>query len=201
MNKTIIIGITGASGSIYGLRLIEELAKRQFRIHVIATETARQVIKFETKTELDAFVANLNAFGAKITIEQLDDFFAAVASGSYKTSGMIIAPCSMGSLGAIANGISTNLLIRAADVCLKERRPLIILARETPLNSIALENMLKITQAGGMVFPATPGFYSKPKTLADLVDFMVGKVLDALSIENDLFKKWDSPHTGDEQHE
>ena len=188
--KTITIGITGASGSIYGLRLIEELAKRDFKIHVVATKTAEKVLTYETGQTLKVFIANLNETGGNIILEAVDNFFAAIASGSYQTSGMIIAPCSMGTLAQIANGISSNLLIRSADVCLKERRPLIILARETPLNSINLENMLKLAHAGGMIFPACPGFYSKPKTVDDLVNFMVGKVLDSLNIENKLFDKW-----------
>ena len=190
--KTIIIGLTGASGSIYGLRLIEELAKKAFKIHVIATKTAEKVITYETGHVLKNFVTDLNQKGGNLVLENVDNFFAAVASGSYQTVGMIIAPCSMGTLAQIANGISSSLLIRAADVCLKERRPLIVLARETPLNQINLENMLKLTQAGGMIFPASPGFYSKPETLDDLVNFMVGKVLDSLTIDNDLFKKWGS---------
>ncbi|MCL2559128.1 MAG: UbiX family flavin prenyltransferase [Turicibacter sp.] len=188
--KTITVGITGASGSIYGLRLIEELAKNDFKIHVVATKTAEKVLTYETNHVLKDFINNLNAKGASIIHEDVDNFFAAIASGSYQTNGMVIAPCSMGTLAQIANGISSNLLIRAADVCLKERRPLIVLARETPLNTINLENMLKLTQAGGVVFPACPGFYSKPETIDDLIDFMIGKVLDALDIENDLFDRW-----------
>lgn len=190
--KTITVGITGASGSIYGLRLIEALAKKEFKIHVVASTTAEKVITYETGQVLKTFISNLNHQGGNMMLENIDNFFAAIASGSYKTSGMIIAPCSMGTLAQIANGISSSLLIRAADVCLKERRPLIVLARETPLNAINLENMLKLTRAGGIVFPASPGFYSKPETIDDLVNFMVGKVLDSLGIENDLFNKWGS---------
>jgi 4-hydroxy-3-polyprenylbenzoate decarboxylase len=190
--KTIIVGLTGASGSIYGLRLIEELTKKEFKIHVVATKTAEKVITYETGYVLKDFITDLDKRNGNLVLENVDNFFASVASGSYPSTGMIIAPCSMGTLAQIANGISSNLLIRAADVCLKERRPLILLARETPLNHINLENMLKLTQAGGMIFPASPGFYSKPETLDDLVNFMVGKVLDSLNIENDLFKKWGS---------
>ena len=190
--RKIVVGITGASGSIYGLRLIEELAKKDFLVHVIASKTAEKVIAYETNCILKDFVDELNRSGSRLVLEDVDDFFASVASGSYKTDGMIVAPCSMGTLAQIATGVSSSLLIRAADVCLKERRPLIVLARETPLNVINLENMLKITQAGAIVFPACPGFYSKPETLDDVIDFMVGKVLDALHVENDLFRKWGS---------
>jgi len=188
--RTIIVGLTGASGSIYGLRLIEELVKLDFKIHIVATDTAKKVITYETGHVLEDFIAKLGSLDSNLILEDVDNFFAAIASGSYKTMGMIIAPCSMGTLAGVANGISSNLLIRAADVCLKERRPLIILARETPLGIINLENMLKLTQAGGMIFPASPGFYSKPETMDDLINFMVGKVLDSLDIENTLFEKW-----------
>lgn len=188
--KTIIVGITGASGSIYGLRLLEELAKKGLKIHVVASKTAEKVISYETGHILTDFINDLNGKGAHLILEDVDDFFAPIASGSYPTDGMIIAPCSMGSLAQVANGISSNLLVRSADVCLKERKPLVILARETPLNSINLENMLKLTHAGAMIFPACPGFYSKPETLDDVIDFMVGKILDALDIEHELFEKW-----------
>lgn len=188
--KTIIVGITGASGSIYGLRLIEELAKQNIKIHVIASQTAQKVITYETGHILKDFLNNLKAINAHLILEDVDNFFAHVASGSYKTDGMIVAPCSMGSLAQMANGISSNLLIRAADVCLKERRPLIILARETPLSVINLENMLKLSQAGGIIYPASVGFYSKPETLDDAINFMVGKVMDALHIEHTLYKRW-----------
>ncbi|MFT7791564.1 UNVERIFIED_CONTAM: UbiX family flavin prenyltransferase [Escherichia coli] len=188
--KTFIIGLTGASGSIYGLRLIEELAKRDFLVHVIATDTAKQVIPFETDIYLEAFLEDLQQKGYRVVLEDAANFFSSVASGSYQTDGMIIAPCSMGTLAEIAHGISDNLLDRGAEVCLKERRPLILLARETPVNIINLENMLTLTKAGAIIFPASPGFYSKPKTLEDIIDFMVGKILDSLHIENTLFKKW-----------
>ena len=190
--KTIIVGLTGASGSIYGLRLIEELTEHGFKIHIVATDTAKKVITYETGHVLEDFVARLGDAKGNLVLEDVDNFFAAIASGSYKTIGMVIAPCSMGTLAGISNGISSNLLMRAADVCLKERRSLVILARETPLSVINLENMLKLTQAGAMIFPASPGFYSKPETMDDLINFMVGKVLDSLDIENTLFEKWGS---------
>jgi len=190
--KIITVGITGASGSIYGLRLIEELAKQDIKIHVIISSTAQKVIPFETGKKVDTFIDQLKSKGANVVLEDVNNFFSSVASGSYKTDGMVIAPCSMGTLAAISNGISSSLMMRAADVCLKERRPLILLARETPLNTINLENMLKITRAGGIVMPASPGFYSKPVTLEDAVDFMVGKMLDALKIEHQLYRKWET---------
>lgn len=185
--KRLIIGLTGASGSIYGLRLIEELAKDGYDLHVVATDTARKVVVHELGAELETL---LEPFRERVALELIDDFFAPTASGSYKALGMVIAPCSMGTLGSIAHGISSNLLVRSALVCLKERRPLVILARETPLGDIDLENMLKLSRAGATIFPAAPGFYHKPESVADLVDFLVGKVLDHLGIENRLFTKW-----------
>jgi len=188
--REVTVGITGASGSIYGIRLIEELAKLEIKVHVVVSKTAEKVIPFETGINFSQFINQLIQNGANIVVEDIDNYFASIASGSYKTDGMIIAPCSMGSLAQIASGISSSLMMRAADVCLKERRPLILMARETPLNTINLENMLKITQAGGQIYPACPGFYSHPETLDDAVNFMVGKVMDALDIEHNLYKKW-----------
>ena len=188
--KTIIVGMTGASGSIYGLRLIEELAKKNFKIHVVATAAAMKVVPFETGQSVENFIKTLKSNNHDTTLEEIDNFFSKIASGSYQTAGMIIAPCSMGTLAKMAHGISTNLLIRAADVCLKERRPLVVLARETPLNRINLENMLTLTTAGAMIYPASPGFYHRPETLEEVIDFMVGKVLDAFEVEHDLFERW-----------
>jgi len=185
--KRLIIGLTGASGSIYGIRLVEELAKSGYELRVIATDTARKVVVHELGLELETLI---EPFQDQVSLEEIDDFFSPTASGSYETAGMIIAPCSMGTLGSIAHGVSSNLLIRAALVCLKERRPLLLLARETPLGDIDLENMLKLSRAGATIFPAAPGFYHRPKSLDDLVNFLVGKVLDHLGIRNHLFRKW-----------
>ena len=189
--KRIVVGITGASGSIYSKRLIQELLEKDIYVHVICTENGKKVMKYETSLDIEQWVSELKSKYAHIKLEDINDLFSGVASGSYKFDAMIILPCSMGTLAEISNGLSRNLLCRAADVALKENRKLIICPRETPLNAIHLENMLKLSKLGVTILPPMPGFYHKPKTLEDLVDFVVGKILDYLSIENTLFEKWD----------
>ena len=188
--KKIVVGITGASGSIYSKRLIEELLKKEIYVHVICTENGKKVMKYETSLDIEQWVYQLKAEYEHIKLEDINDLFSGVASGSYKFDAMIILPCSMGTLAEISNGLSRNLLCRAADVALKENRRIIICPRETPLNAIHLENMLKLSKLGVTILPPMPGFYHKPKTLEDVVDFVVGKILDNLSIENTLFEKW-----------
>lgn len=185
-----IVGITGASGSIYGIRLIEELLKSSKEVHLIVTDPGKKVMNYETGYTFELLMKHLEEFGGKITIHDVDDLFAATASGSFRTDGMVIVPCSMSTVGELANGMSKNLLGRSADVCLKERRRLIIVPRETPLNTIHLKNMLSLSEAGAIILPAMPGFYHKPETVEAMVDFVVGKVMDSLGIENDLFKRW-----------
>ncbi|MBC8062905.1 MAG: UbiX family flavin prenyltransferase [Clostridiaceae bacterium] len=188
--KKIVVGITGASGSIYSIRLIQELLEKKIYVHVICTENGKKVMKYETALDLEEWVNELKSKYNHIKLEDINDMFSGVASGSYKFDAMIILPCSMGTLAEISNGLSRNLLCRVADVALKESRRLIISPRETPLNAIHLENMLKLSKLGVTILPPMPGFYHKPKTLEDLVDFVVGKILDSLSIENKLFEKW-----------
>ncbi|MDF2530944.1 MAG: UbiX family flavin prenyltransferase [Clostridia bacterium] len=185
-----IVGITGASGSIYGIRLIEELLKNRNEVHIIITDSGKKVLKYETDYTVELLIKHLEEFGSSIKAHDIDDLFAATASGSFKTDGMIILPCSMSTLGEIANGMSKNLLGRSADVCLKERRKLIVVPRETPLNTIHLKNMLSLSEAGAVILPAMPGFYHKPGTIEEVIDFVVGKVMDSLGIENNLFRKW-----------
>lgn len=181
----IIVGISGASGVQYGIRLLEVLAEKKIKTHLVLTEAAKQIIEIETDY-LPVEVERLSTWSYS-----QKNFSAIIASGSYKTEGMVIAPCSMKTLGAIANGISDTLLTRAADVCLKEERKLILMTRETPLNLVHLENMLKAKRAGASILPACPGFYSRPKTLNDLIDTMAGRVLDLLGIENDIYHRWE----------
>lgn len=188
--KNIVIGITGASGSIYAIRLIEELLKNNINIYVICTDTGRKVLKFETGIDIDEWIDSLSKASSQIHLEDINNLFSSVASGSFKFDSMIILPCSMGTLAEISSGLAKNLLCRAADVTLKENRRLIIVPRETPFNAIHLENMLKLSRLGVTILPAMPGFYHKPKTMEDLINFVVGKILDLLSIENTLFKKW-----------
>lgn len=188
--KKYIIAITGASGSIYAVKLIEELLKKDYSIHLIVSDNGAKVLEYEAGIKLLAFIEDMKEKYGNITLEDINNLFSAVASGSFKTDGMIILPCSMSSLGEIAHGVSKNLIGRAADVCIKEKRPLVIIPRETPLSPIHLKNMLILSESGVTILPAMPGFYHKPESLEDLVNFVVGKILDTLNIENNLFKKW-----------
>lgn len=189
--KKIVIGITGASGSIYSVRLVEELLKKGIFVHIICTDNGKKVMKFETNLDIDKWIKDLEEKYNHVKLEDINNLFSGVASGSFKFDAMIILPCSMGTLAEISNGLSKNLLCRAADVALKENRKLIIVPRETPLNAIHLENMLKLSKLGVSILPAMPGFYHKPESMADLINFVVGKILDSLSIENNLFTKWE----------
>lgn len=189
--KKIIIGITGASGSIYAIRLIEELLKKDIFVHIVCTDNGKKVMKFETNVNIDEWVRILKETYNHVKLEDINDLFSGVASGSYKFDAMVVVPCSMGTLAEISNGLSKNLLCRSADVALKENRKLILVPRETPLNAIHLENMLKLSKLGVSILPAMPGFYHKPESMEDLINFVVGKILDSLSIENILFKKWE----------
>lgn len=193
--KKIVVGITGASGSIYAKRLIEELAKKDFLVHVIATDKGKQVFKYELSLDLKLWISELKYPNVKL--EDNQNLFAGVASGSHGFDAVIVMPCSMGTLAEISHGLSRNLLCRAADVALKEGRKLIIVPRETPFNTIHLENMCRLSKVGATIIPAMPGFYHHPQTLEDLVDFVVGKVLSYLNIEHQLFNKWEDTHYED----
>lgn len=189
--KKYIVGLTGASGSIYGLKLIEELLALNCQVHVVSTDTARQVIPFETGEELNAFIERQQRSGKGVLLqEKIDDFFSDIASGSFPIDGMITAPCSVGTIASMANGLSRNLLDRAAEVAIKEKHPLILVPRETPYSRIMLKNMLQLSESGATILPASPGFYHHPDNIDGLVNFIVGKILDHLDLENKLFKKW-----------
>ncbi len=182
-----VIGITGASGSIYGVRLIQELASRKHGVNVVITSAGKQVMKEELGT---ADIRKLVKVKGNIKVWENDNFEAPFMSGSAAPEAVIIIPCSVGKLAAIANGISSNLIERTADVALKEKRQLILVVRETPLSLIHLENMTQVARAGAHILPAMPAFYHHPKTIDDMVNFVVGKVLNALGIEHSLFKAW-----------
>lgn len=195
-----VVAITGASGSVYGLRLISELLSSGARVSLMLTSAGRQVMNHEMgidwSAEIKAQRPLVQEYFASIAVDSLgiDDFWAGAASGTAAADAMIVVPCSMGTLGRVAAGLSGNLLERAADVMLKERRKLLMVPRETPFNSIHLENMLRLTQAGAVILPAMPGFYHAPETIEDLVDFVVGKILDQLDIQHSLFPRWGEGH-------
>jgi 4-hydroxy-3-polyprenylbenzoate decarboxylase len=183
----IIVGISGASGVIYGVRLLEALKTLPVETHLVMTRTAEVTLAHETDLKVAA-VRKLADVAYKI-----DDLAAAISSGSFRTLGMIVAPCSMRSLGEIAHGLSSNLLTRAADVILKERRRLVLVARETPLTSIHLRNMLTLSELGAIVAPPVPAFYNRPKSLDDIVDHTVGRLLDLFGLETGKVKRWKTP--------
>ena len=189
----ILLAITGASGSIYGLRLLEKLLRGGHKVTLVASESGLEVCRYETGVALndaEALKQQWELPEASLTIRAATDLWAPEASGSAAPDAMVIAPCSMGTVARIAAGISGNLIERAADVMLKEHRPLLLLPRETPFSSIHLENLLKLSQCGARIIPAMPGFYHQPQILDDLVDFVVGKLLDQLGVAHKLFKPW-----------
>ncbi len=197
-NKKWILGISGASGAVYGIRILEVLNQKGYDVDLILSEAGKIVIREETGLDLSGgkedprkvLKKKLGINPSAIRVFSNHDFATPVASGSNPVEGMIIAPCSMGTLAAIACGLADNLIRRAADVMIKQRRPLILLARETPLSAIHLENMLKLSRLGVVILPPMPAFYHKPKTIEDLVDFVVGRVLDVIGIEHELYQRW-----------
>src|SRR5215475_13492486 len=180
----LIVGISGASGAIYGVRLLQALTALPLETHLVMTRTAEVTLAHETPYK----VAEVQALADKV--HRVDDLAAAISSGSFRTHGMIVAPCSMRSLGEIANGISSNLLTRAADVVLKERRRLVLVARETPLHAIHLRNMTRLAQAGAVIAPPVPAFYNRPKTLDNVIDHTIGRVLDLFDLDTGKVKRW-----------
>lgn len=200
MKKRIIVAISGASGSIYGIRLLKALLKNPLDIYLVISKSGYRVLEHETGYNEGFNLASFKSFLKKegisfhkdsvLNIYEQEDFFTPPASGSFIHHGMVIAPCSMSTLGAIASGISDNLIQRAADVCLKEKRSLILLTRETPLSLIHLKNMYRAVEAGAVIMPPCPGFYSKPKSVEELIDSVVARILDHLNIKQTLFQEW-----------
>lgn len=222
--KPIVVAITGASGSIYAVRLLQVLLSAGKTVHLTISPAAVQVLKTELDLNLDlknfetsqllpngldmgeigpstnaaadamssAIFKDSSITSGSLTYHHFQDFTAGIASGSFLTSGMVICPCSMGTLGGLANGLSSNLIHRAADVHLKERRKLVLVPRETPLGSIQLENMKKLADTGAVILPAMPGFYHNPLTIHDLVDFVVARICDHLDVDHKLFERWGS---------
>lgn len=194
--------VTGASGSVYGMRLTEQLVLAGHDVTVVFTDAGREVTLFELGFDLpvdDAGVAALSLATFlelpgvdRLRVAYPGDLFDAIASGSHRTDAMVVCPCSMGFAASVAHGIADDLPERAADVMLKERRPLVLVPRETPLSLIHLRNLTACAEAGAIIVPAMPAFYSKPDSIDDLVSFVVGKVLDVLDVDHDLFKRWGS---------
>ena len=181
-----IIGVSGASGAIYGYRLLERLRKGvNVETHLILTRSAERTAFLESGWTADKFKALADY------VYPLEDIGSRLASGSFLTHGMVIAPCSIHSMSAIATGLSSNLLIRAADVCLKERRKLILMVRETPLHLGHLRTMVALTEMGAIILPPVPGFYNQPKTILDIVDHSVDRVLDLLNLPAPDVRRWD----------
>jgi flavin prenyltransferase len=194
--KQVVVGITGASGSLYARRLVEILCQLDVHVNLVLSRHALKVIRHELEPlsfKADEVVDHeiLKYFhGEYITFHDWQDFTAPIASGSNRTDGMVICPCTAGTLGRIANGVSTNLLDRAADVTLKERRKLICVLREMPYSEIMIENMLRVTRAGGIILPASPTFYHHPRNIKDVVDSVVARILDHLGLESELKVRW-----------
>jgi len=196
--RTITLAFTGASGLPYGLRLLECLLAAHARVYLLyspaAQIVARQELELTFPTQPAAaaayFAERYHAQPGQLSVFGREDWFSPVASGSNPADAMAICPCSMGTLGALASGLADNLIERAADVMLKERRPLLLVPRETPLSSIHLENMLKLARAGAVILPPAPGFYGRPESIGDLIDFIVARILDQLGVEHTLGPRW-----------
>lgn len=200
MNPTIALAMTGASGMPYAIRLLEALLEGGARVYLMYSQAAQIVARQEIDlalarpAEVEAhFVERFGVAADRLRVFGREEWFAPVASGSNPPDAMVVCPCTMGTLAAIAAGLSDKLIERAADVALKERKTLILVTRETPLSAIHLENMLKLTRAGAIVLPANPGFYHRPRRLEELVDFVVARILDHLGISHKLTPRWGEP--------
>ncbi|MCI0642139.1 MAG: UbiX family flavin prenyltransferase [Gemmataceae bacterium] len=198
-NLDLVLAMTGASGAPYGVRLLEVLLRAGRTVHLVVSPAAAEVIflELDRRVRLEHFQLSdllgdkaLQAAPGQAIYHDYRNFMAGIASGSFLTGGMVICPCSMGTAAAVAHGVSENLIHRAADVHLKERRKLILVPRETPLSLVHLRNLTLCTEAGATILPATPAFYTKPKTLDDAIDFVVGRICDQLGVEHDLSWRW-----------
>ena len=198
----LVLAMTGASGAVYGARLLELLLLAGRRVHLVISPAAVQVIaqELDRQVRLERFrladllgpetSARLESAAELVQYHDHQDFRAGIASGSFLTSGMVVCPCSMGTAAAIAHGLSQNLIHRAADVHLKERRKLVLMPRETPLGLVQLRNLTACAEAGAVVLPAMPAFYTRPAKVEDMVDLVVGRICDQLGVEHHLFKRW-----------
>jgi flavin prenyltransferase len=184
---TYVVGITGASGSIYAIRALEALRAAGTTVHLVPTQSALRTMQLETGATLSDIAKLADA------VHEPTDLAAPISSGSFPTDGMLVVPCSIKSAAAIAYSLSDNLLVRAADVCLKERRRLVLVVRETPLHLGHLRTLTQLAELGAIILPPVPGFYGRPKTVDDIVNHTVGKALDALGVPNDLYRRWRGP--------
>jgi 4-hydroxy-3-polyprenylbenzoate decarboxylase len=187
--KGFVVAITGASGAIYAFRLLKFLSESGFEVHLTASENGRKVFKHEMGTDIE----KLPEFFPRVKLHRFDDMFSPLASGSFLTKhvrAVFVVPCSVGTLGHVANGAVSNLIHRVCDVAIKEGLPLVMAVREMPLSAIHLKNMLKLQRLGVKAFPISPGFYHRPQNLEQLVDFAVGKILDQVGIEHNLYTRW-----------
>jgi len=186
MTKTqrIVVGISGASGSIYGIRLLQMLREMDVEIHLVMTKSAEVTLAYESELKPAQVRALAHHYHA------ITDMGAAISSGSFKTLGMIVAPCSMRSMGELASGVTASLLTRAADVMLKERRRVVLVARETPLHLGHLRNMVRLTEMGAIIAPPVPAFYNRPNTLDDVINHSIGRVLDLFDLDTGKVKRW-----------
>jgi len=197
-DQVVTVAVTGASGSAYFIQLLHSLFEQQVKVYLLLSSAAKVVVKTELNLSLPEDDKDLKAFfldyfsisDAFLEVYGKEDWTAPVASGSNPANTMVVCPCSMGTLSAIAHGASNNLIERAADVMLKERRQLILLTREMPYSSIHLENMLKLSRSGVTIMPASPGFYHQPETINDLVNFVVARILDHIGIKQSLVSRW-----------
>ena len=198
MNKKITLAFTGASGLPYGMRLLECLLQSGHHVHLVYSQAAQMVTKQELDFTLPSrpqdaeqlLKGRLGKFKGELSVFGIQDWYAPMASGSNPGDAMVVCPCTMGTLGKIAGGISDDLIARTADVMLKEKRALILVPREMPFSSIHLENMLKLSLAGAVIMPPNPGFYNHPRSVQDIVDFVVARILDHLGVKQALMKKW-----------
>jgi len=194
----IVVAITGASGARFGLRTIRVLLEVGHKVSMLISPSGLKVLNYETGSEWSGDAPELTKTlrgyfqSDRLDFYEYDNLFAPIASGSSAPDAVVIVPCSMGTIGRITAGLSSNLIERSADVALKERRQLVLVPRETPLSTIHLENMLRLSRAGAQILPAMPGYYQHPESLTDLDDFIAGKILDALQIEHQLFRRWGS---------
>lgn len=200
MYKTVTLALTGASGMAYGLRLLECLLAQGAQVRLLASQAAHVVAAQELRLTLPARPAELESWlrerypnhPGSLSVYGREDWFAPVASGSGASEAMVVCPCSMGTLAAITQGLSDNLVERAADVMIKENRKLVLVPRESPFSALHLENMLKLARLGAVILPANPGFYHHPQRIEDLIDFIVARILDQLGMPNDLVPRWGS---------